>query len=265
MQNEISVSYIIPILSITVTGISVAFGLANYNLRNIMGNDPTFKDLIKFMLIELFSFSATFLVHQRILLDFLRSSFLNKYIFYIGISIYFFLSIFLPILLNRVLMVCKFPVKLESHMLIYFPNLISSCYRRSNKISEYQYYRQIQLIHSLIMSATAVYLNQRTIFFPKLMMSCTNQKDLEKMYIVKYCINTVLGVSSLLFIVEIIFIEFGYSFLDFAFKKASEENSSSYLCKVSDFNTDKDCKREDLKHLCTLNIKIIKKYRRNTF
>ena len=53
MQNEISVSYIIPILSITVTGISVAFGLANYNLRNIMGNDPTFKDLIKFMLIEL--------------------------------------------------------------------------------------------------------------------------------------------------------------------------------------------------------------------
>ena len=258
----ISMDLIIPILSIAVSGISVVVGVSNFNLRNILGKDPTFFDLFRFFFSEQFSYYPMFFFLIFLFNIFIRYLFLNKNTFYIGISIYLFISIFVPKLLN---MICKFPIKFESHMLICFPNYISSCYRNCNKISEYQSYRQIQLIHSLIMSATAVYLNQRTIFFPKLMMSCTNQKDLEKMYIVKNCINTVLGVSSLLFIVEIIFIEFGYSFLDFAFKKASEENSSSYLCKVSDFNTDKDCKREDLKHLCTLNIKIIKKYRRNTF
>ena len=164
---------------------------------------------------------------------------MNKLIFQFGhynVTIfnylkYLFLIIFLPKLLN---ITFKFPIKFESHMLICFPNFISSCYIKCNKISEYQSYRQIQLIHSLIISAAAIYLNKKKInIFRKFMMICTDPKDLELMFQAKYVINAVLGFSSLLFIVEIICIEFGFSFLDFAFKKGCEESSSSVLSEVN--------------------------------
>ena len=248
---------IIPILSIAVSGISVVVGVSNFNLRNILGKDPTFFDLFRFFLSEQFSYYPMFFFLIFLFNIFIRYLFLNKNTFYIGISIYLFISIFVPKLLN---MICKFPIKFESHMLICFPNFISSCYRKCNKISEYQSYRQIQVIHSLIMSAVAICLNQRMTLLPKLMMICTEQKDLELMFQAKYIINAVLGFSSLLFIVEIICIEFGVSFIDFAFKKASEDSSSSVSSEVN-----LDCKRKDAKHMCTLDIKIIKKSKEDTF
>ena len=254
--RTISMDYFIKILSISVCVISLAAGLSTYNLRNILGCDPTFSDLFRFMLSEQFCFFSMFLFHERIFLIFIRCSLLNKYIFYIGVSIYLFFIIFLPKLLN---ITFKFPIKFESHMLICFPNFISSCYRKCNKISEYQSYRQIQLIHSLIMSAFAICLNQRMTLLPKLMMICTEQKDLELMFQAKYIINAVLGFSSLLFIVEIICIEFGFSFLDFAFKKACEESSSSVLSEVN------VASRKDAKHLCTLDIKTMKRSKIDKF
>ena len=254
----ISMDLIIPILSIAVSGISVVVGVSNFNLRNILGKDPTFFDLFRFFLSEQFSYYPMFFFLIFLFNIFIRYLFLNKNTFYIGISIYLFISIFVPKLLN---MICKFPIKFESHMLICFPNYISSCYRNCNKISEYQSYRQIQLIHSLIMSAAAIYLNKKKInIFRKFMMICTDPKDLKLFFNVKYVIDAVLGFSSLLFIVEIICIEFGVSFIDFAFKKASEDSSSSVSSEVN-----LDCKRKDAKHMCTLDIKIIKKSKEDTF
>ncbi len=254
--RTISMDYFIPIISISACVISLATGLSTFNLRNILGCDPTFLDLFRFMLSEQFCFVPMFFFHERLFLIFIRCSLLNRYIFYIGFSIYLFLIIFLPKLFN---IIFKFPIKFESHMLICFPNYISSCYRKCNKISEYQSYRQIQLIHSLIMSALAIFLNQRTTFFPKLTMSCTNPKELVSMFRGKYVTNAVLGFSSLLFIVEIICIEFGFSFLDFAFKKACEESSSSVLSEVT------VASRKDAKHLCTLDIKSIKRSKKDKF
>ena len=64
---------------------------------------------------------------------------------------------------------------------------------------------------------------------------------------VHYCIYTILGISSFIFIIEIVYIHSGISFLDFAFKKACKESSASDLSEVNMFNTwHQDSKRKEV-------------------
>ncbi len=252
-----------PIFSITVTVISMIIGVSTFNLRNILGHDPTFLELSNFILVEQFSYYSMFYVHYRLFNIFLRCSFLDCNFFYVGITMYLILTVLFPKVINSVLKWGKFSIKFESHMLVCFPNLISSYYKNCNSITEFHYYRKIQLIHSLFMSFSAILLFiLREYIFSKFIRQCNHY--LKEMLNVHYCIYTILAISSIIFIIEIVYLHSGNSFLDFAFKKACKESSASVLSEDNVFNTwHQDSKRKDSKHLCTLDIKNIKKYRRN--
>ena len=79
-------------------------------------------------------------------------------------------------------------------------------------------------------------------------------------------VYTILAISSLIFIIEIVCIHFGISFLDFAFKKECKKGSESDLSEFQEIYTrHRDFRRKDSTHLCTLDIKNRRKYRRYSF
>ena len=232
-ETEISVDYAVPILSIAVSGISFNVGLANFNLRNILHRDPTFLELLKFMLIEQITYNSTFLVHFRLFGIFIKFAFLYSMAFYGGITIYILSSLILPKIINSLFKIFKFSIQFEPHMILFFPNLISSCYKNCQHISEYHFYRKCQLIYSLLMSMIAIILfRMRSVIFSKFMLICTNQKDHEIMFKLHYFLYALVSISALFFIIEIVCIHFGISFLDWAFKKACFESSYSDLHEV---------------------------------
>ena len=254
-----------PIFSITVTAISMIVGVSTFNLRNILGHDPTFLELSNFILVEQFSYYSMFYVHYRLFSIFLRCSFLDCDFFYVSITMYLILTVFFPKVINSVLKWRKFSIKFESHMLVCFPNLISSYYKNCNSITEFHYYRKIQLIHSLFMSFSAIILfKMREYIFPKFMNRCNRFLDI--MLNVHCVVYTILAISSLIFIIEIVCIHFGISFLDFAFKKECKKGSESDLSEFQEIYTrHRDFRRKDSTHLCTLDIKNRRKYRRYSF
>ena len=118
-----------PIFSITVTVFSVIIGVSTFNLRNILGHDPTVLELSNFILVEQFSYYSMFYVHYRLFSIFLRCSLLDSNIFYAGITFYLILIMLLPKVINSVFRMCKFSIKFVCQNLGQFSLRVSSMNR----------------------------------------------------------------------------------------------------------------------------------------
>ena len=220
---------IIPIISIAVTALSIEFGLYTYNLRNLLRRDPNFWELFKYLVIEEFYGYSIFLVQSRLLAYFLKFSFIYNGVFYAGIVLYLLLSVVLPRIIDRIFKRIKFQFKFEFHMLIFLPNFISNCYKKCNVLSDFHFYRKLQLVHGIAMAIIAITLfRTRTYIFSRLTVQCTTSTQLKMLYNSEYAVLTLLGVNILMFIIEIVRIIYcGKSFLDWAYKEVCSEKSNA--------------------------------------
>ena len=221
---------IIPNISIAVTALSLQFGLNTYNLRNVLRRDPNFWELLKFIVIEQFFFYTMFQLQSRLLSFFLKLSWIYNGVFYAGIVLYLLLSLVLPKIINSIFKRIKFQFKFEFHMLIFFPNFISNCYKKCNDLSDFHFYRKMQLVHGIAMAIITITLfKTKTLIFSWLTVHCTSSVQLEIFYCPpEYAILTALVVAILLFLIEIVCIIYcGKSFLDWAYKEVCSEKSNS--------------------------------------
>ncbi len=238
----ISTDLIYPVISIAVTGLSLYFGLATYNLRNVLRRDPGFCEFLKYIAIQQFGGYSMFLISSRLLLNFLKISFLYHGVFYIGIALYLLCILFLTEIINCVFKRIKFQTSFEFHMLIFFPNFTSTCYKKCNILSEFHFYRKLELVYGLVMSIIALTLfRTRTYIFKHYFtIQCLSSEKLEIMHIAGWCSSTALGIAILLIITEILcIVYFGISFLDWAFIEVCSDNETPEAnddCKDTNFN-----------------------------
>ena len=151
----------LPILSIAVSVISILVGVSNFNLRNILGHDPAFSELSNFILVEQFSYYSIFYVHYKLFNIFIRYSFININFFYVGITKYLISTISFPELINSVSRICKLSIKFDSHMLVFFPNLMLG----TNSLSSTKTFKIIWNLFKLGLISSVYHQGQKLWFY----------------------------------------------------------------------------------------------------
>ena len=220
-----SVKYGFPIFGMAVTVVSLLYGVSTFNLKNILNREPLILELCKFMFIELFFSYPIFFVQVRLFYCFIVLSYIYFQAFYGIITLYLVLIITIPKGLNILLRKMKFPADTEPYMLKFFPIYISSCYRKCESLSQFHFYRRLHLVINILTVMTAVgFYRARNIWFG-FRTEYSTAEALETMQILEYYILMALAISAILSIIELLCINNGNSFLDWAFEKAMKEKT----------------------------------------
>ena len=136
------------------------------------------------------------------------------------------LIITIPKGLNILLRKMKFPADTEPYMLKFFPIYISSCYRKCESLSQFHFYRRLHLVINILTVMTAVgFYRARNVWFG-FRTEYSTAEALETMQILEYYILMALAISAILSIIELLCINNGNSFLDWAFEKAMKERTA---------------------------------------